>query len=116
MLLTNRSYYIELAREPAPVERLTFLSLLAVGAVSMLIAYRLSRPTGWRNRQVVFFALFAGALGFMAMEEISWGQRILDLEIPQFFLEYNAQENINLHNILHTYTSIRTHQINPPRF
>ncbi len=36
---------------------------------------------------------------FGAGEEVSWGQRILGLETPQWFREYNAQREINLQNL-----------------
>ena len=39
------------------------------------------------------------ALFFLfAMEEVSWGQRILGLETPGFLVTHNLQEEINLHN------------------
>lgn len=41
---------------------------------------------------VVFF--------FGAGEEISWGQRIFNLESSQFFIENNAQGETNLHNMV----------------
>jgi hypothetical protein len=42
--------------------------------------------------------LFAG-LFFVAMEEISWGQRILGAESPEFFKKHNAQGELTLHNL-----------------
>lgn len=33
-----------------------------------------------------------------ALEEISWGQRIFGIESPEFFLEYNYQQETNIHN------------------
>lgn len=41
-------------------------------------------------------ALFCGA----ALEEISWGQRILNYEAGRFFLSYNIQEEVNVHNLV----------------
>jgi hypothetical protein len=37
---------------------------------------------------------------FGAMEEISWGQRILGIESPGWFLKHNKQGEMNLHNLL----------------
>lgn len=42
-------------------------------------------------------ALFAA---FVAGEEISWGQRLLGYQPPRLFLEYNFQQEANLHNLL----------------
>ena len=39
--------------------------------------------------------LFLFGLG----EEISWGQRLLGLESPAFFQQYNTQMELNLHNL-----------------
>lgn len=51
--------------------------------------------------------LFSGVLVFLtllfvfgAMEELSWGQRILGRESSEFFLENNAQGETNFHNLV----------------
>lgn len=76
-------------------------SAIFLFAASMLLLYR-------------FFKLFkhkelfwkVGVLGlalvffFGAGEEISWGQRIFNVESSQYFLENNAQGETNLHNLV----------------
>ena len=42
--------------------------------------------------------MFALAAFFMAMEEVSWGQRIFQLETPGFFATHNYQKELSLHN------------------
>ncbi len=37
---------------------------------------------------------------FGAGEEISWGQRIFNIETPEFFKKHNAQKEMNLHNLV----------------
>lgn len=37
---------------------------------------------------------------FVAMEEISWGQRLLGYRPPAYFLEHNYQQEFNLHNVV----------------
>lgn len=68
-----------------------------------------SAVCGWR-----FFRLrkhrpllFSAVLGFLtlvflfgAMEELSWGQRLLGRESSEFFLENNAQGETNFHNLV----------------
>jgi len=49
-------------------------------------------------RRPGILALALGA-GFVAMEEISWGQRILGLDSPDLFAENNLQGELNLHNL-----------------
>jgi len=79
------------------IEWLTVLGLvLCAGAC----AYRIK--TLWGQKKV----LFIGVLAFMTMvfifgagEEISWGQRIFNVETSEFFEEHNAQGEMNLHNL-----------------
>lgn len=47
-----------------------------------------------------FFAVLALALFYTFMEEISWGQRIFNIESPDFFKQNNLQRETNLHNML----------------
>lgn len=52
------------------------------------------------NRQRLFFTLLSAALFYVVMEEISWGQRLLGFESPEFFKRHNLQDEANLHNLL----------------
>lgn len=52
-------------------------------------------------------ALFSGMLLFLTLlfffgagEELSWGQRIFNVESSEFFLEHNAQGETNFHNMV----------------
>ncbi len=46
-------------------------------------------------------AFFLGIFWLIfAMEEISWGQRILEIESPPLVEKYNYQEELNFHNFL----------------
>lgn len=54
-----------------------------------------------KRRWLVVLAavLMAGMMGLIGLEEISWGQRILEVESSEFFKENNMQGETNLHNI-----------------
>lgn len=73
--------------------------ILGVGAVVMgARLIRLRRCRGWQ---------FLGVTGFVTLlcifgmgEEISWGQRIFDIETPEYFLTYNKQAETGLHNLV----------------
>ena len=53
------------------------------------------------------FAFLLSASWFIfAMEEISWGQRIFDLQTPIFFMQHNYQQEINAHNFFNPYLEI----------
>jgi tetratricopeptide (TPR) repeat protein len=45
-----------------------------------------------------FFVLLGLAAFYTVMEEISWGQRLLQIDSPAFFARNNVQGEINLHN------------------
>ena len=44
------------------------------------------------------YILLCLGLFFVAMEEISWGQRLLGIRTPQMIAQYNAQSELSLHN------------------
>ncbi len=85
------------AREDNAIEDINFLLLLVI---SVLLLFRFFRhkqhkPRLWKLSILFFAFLFL----FGAGEEISWGQRIFNLESSEFFLENNRQDEINLHNL-----------------
>lgn len=53
-----------------------------------------------RNSQRVVYVLLALCAFFMAMEEISWGQRVFGWEGPKLLRESNLQSESNLHNLV----------------
>jgi hypothetical protein len=58
-----------------------------------------------------FVGLLSVLLFAAAMEEISWGQRALQIESPQFFIENSDQREINVHNVLQQALAIRTKHV-----
>ncbi len=84
------------AREDGFVENLT--SLFAFLS-ALILLYRLF--TLAKKGALFYVTTIVMVLGFIfiAGEEISWGQRIFDIESPKIFLEKNAQEETNLHNM-----------------
>lgn len=63
-----------------------------------------------KNQRPILFLFMTSLLGvfffFGAGEEISWGQRIFDVESSAFFSEHNAQGEMNLHNLVVNDTKI----------
>ncbi len=47
-----------------------------------------------------FFGILAVSFFYVAMEEISWGQRVIGFESPDYFKAKNLQGETNLHNFL----------------
>lgn len=87
-----------LVQEDGLVENLTALFLFAASGVSLfrLFEYRKMKKTWW----VFTAAMLAILFFFAAGEEISWGQRIFNIQSSEFFLENNKQAETNLHNLV----------------
>ncbi len=95
---TNTEQFTFYIREDGLVEYLTaiFLFLASVVALYRIFEYRkLKKPLWILTASVLAFLFF-----FAAGEEISWGQRIFNIESSDFFLENNIQDETNFHNLL----------------
>jgi hypothetical protein len=104
----DSKYYIALTLEDGVVEWATFGLLLLSGVLALVLAARLYRA---RERFVLFFALFGVFCVFLALEEISWVQRIFHIKSPQFFLENSSQREINVHNVIQKRLGVKTKHI-----
>ena len=78
--------------------------LFLVASVGFLILF--IRSSGFENsffgrrtRRNLFLGLLAAIMFISFGEEISWGQRVLGFQTPQFLAGLNAQNETNLHNI-----------------
>ncbi len=87
----------EFTVEDGFTEWVTAITLFAVFCLSVRRFVVARRNFGLRGRftLLLLIALFL----FGAGEEISWGQRIFDIETPQILVERNAQKEMNLHNL-----------------
>jgi len=85
-------------REDGFLETGTFLGLIASATLCL---YRAATLRTERPRMfIASLTMMAAVLVFGAGEEISWGQRILGIESPEFFEANNAQGETNLHNMV----------------
>ncbi len=87
-----------LVQEDGVLEWCTFWAFLLAGGVSIVNASRELR----RRRLPWWFAGLALFCFLVAMEEISWGQRLLGYRPPAYFLEHNFQQEFNFHNVVPT--------------
>lgn len=87
-----------LVQEDGLVENLTALFLFGASMVGLyrVFEYRKMKKPLW----VLTAALIAILFFFAAGEEISWGQRIFNIQSSEFFLEHNKQAETNLHNMI----------------
>lgn len=93
-----RMFEDHMVREDGPVEWLTVLALFIGFILCLYRAYILKpfRPLFFRLCLIVMAGIFFFGVG----EEISWGQRLFNIESPKFFKTYNSQQETNLHNLI----------------
>ncbi len=92
--------YLKLLREDGVVERLTAGLLFFAALISLVALLKLPEPLRWAR---LFLALFAIFSGLMALEEISWGQRALQIQPTAFWQDYSDQKETNVHNVVQHY-------------
>ena len=87
--------YDRLSQEDGWIEWSTVWAFL----VACGLWLRSARREG-RHAWALAFPLAVAAFCFLvAMEEMSWGQRLLGAQAPDYFLEHNSQLEANLHNL-----------------
>ena len=82
--------------EDGPVEVSTAVFYFIAFVLSIIISIKL-----FKQKKKLFAALYlllSAGFFFIAFEEISWAQRIFQLETPEFF-EDNIQDEIGFHNL-----------------
>ena len=88
--------YVQLAQEDGVVEWATVLAL-APALVLAIRGFRRARAHGgaawWFYGGLALFCVF------FAGEEISWAQRLFAYRPPEYFLEHNTQQELNVHNL-----------------
>lgn len=97
-----RLYWVVMAVEDGPAEYSTSLIYLIASFLTSAMLFRLYKQ---QKLGIVagIIGLMAAAFFFVAMEEISWGQRIFEVSSPEFFQTHNNQGEITLHNFLTRY-------------
>ncbi len=96
-----KDFYYMSAQEDEYLEWGTFWAFIFAAAVCVLAGVWQRRTTGdlpWFLFGVAVFCVV------VAMEEISWGQRVFAYRPPVYFLEHNFQQELNVHNVMSTST------------
>lgn len=97
LLLAVRPMWLALTAEDGPLEWVQFLVVVAIVAATAGLGLT-SWRRGLRAWGILYGLVALGAL-FVAIEEISWGQRIVGLVTPAELEEINRQGETNVHNI-----------------
>lgn len=94
--LRNNQLFRVLVEDDHLVEYSQFLLLIFSSLISFLLG-----KYWWKKEKILAILFFLLALGcfFVAGEEISWGQRIFNIETPQQLAEKNMQQELTVHNI-----------------
>ncbi|MDD3679550.1 MAG: hypothetical protein PHX72_01700, partial [Candidatus Shapirobacteria bacterium] len=90
------NYHVFIA-EDGPVEYAQFILFLLAGIFFLASAINLLKK---KTFLVGFcYLLFSFAAFFVAIEEISWGQRLLQIDTPEMIAQQNSQNEITIHNL-----------------
>jgi len=84
--------------EDGEIEYGTVILLLA-SCVLILYRWLKLRKVHSLYFSLISLLIFIGFF-FVAGEELSWGQRIIGIETTEYFKENNAQQELNLHNLV----------------
>jgi hypothetical protein len=99
MLQSNPDFYYVALQEDQVPEWMTFWAFFISGILFTQAAYR---HYGAESR-IPWFLLCVGIFCFfVALEEISWGQRLFGYQPPAYFLQQNFQQEFNFHNVVDT--------------
>lgn len=91
-------FLVQTLQEDQAAEWVTAWAFVITGLLYLRVGIR--QPGGFRWRWYpIGLALFCI---LVALEEISWGQRLLGYRPPEYFLAENFQQEFNVHNILAT--------------
>ena len=92
----RNDFYNFFAGEDGPIEYATSIVYFLSFVFSVILTVIFIRQK--KNLLAILFLLLSIPFFIIAMEEISWGQRIFDVENTGFFLD-NLQNETNFHNL-----------------
>ena len=97
LMTANISRFAYIASEDGGLETMQF----AFDLLSATLCVYLCRLFYSHNQKETAFLFAVGVafFFFIAMEELSWGQRIFQYPTPPWMLAHNKQQEFNLHNI-----------------
>lgn len=89
--------YRTIIQEDGPLENAQAAGYLAASLISLSVAVSFARR---RHAPDALLSLaLTAALLLVCLEEVSWGQRVLDLPTPEYFKAHNVQGELTLHNL-----------------
>lgn len=98
LMKTNEELFMKIIREDSILEYIQFFLYILSGIFTIKIVKRLIELKESKFK-IIAFSLLAILFFFIAFEEISWGQRILNIETPDSIASNNAQGELTVHNL-----------------
>ncbi|PCJ19720.1 MAG: hypothetical protein COB04_05275 [Gammaproteobacteria bacterium] len=95
--LISPAFYVDLIKEDSFIEYLQAFIYFSASIITFLVVVRFFRNSKYSHG--VLYAVLSVGLLFIALEEISWGQRIFDIPNTEYFEEHNFQREISIHNL-----------------
>ncbi len=96
-ILSAKWYWYIIAMEDGPIEYGTSIIYL----LACILSFSISKGL-YKQRHMLFsllyFILSVGFI-FICLEEVSWGQRIFNVQTPEALMKYNTQKELTLHNM-----------------
>jgi uncharacterized membrane protein YfbV (UPF0208 family) len=89
--------FLEIVKEDRVIENSQFMVLTLGSIATGVIAWHRAQKKEYLG--MIFAAIFSFSLFAIAGDEISWMQRNLDIEPPNYFMENNRQQEISFHNL-----------------
>ncbi|MEL7155694.1 MAG: hypothetical protein AAFN30_03740 [Actinomycetota bacterium] len=100
LLLVDPAALSRMVREDGPIEWASAGLAFAAGGLYAAAAVSHVRRRGPTNPLTIgALVVAAGIALLLGLEEISWFQRVFDVESPEFMLNRNGQQELNLHNL-----------------
>lgn len=96
--ISTDAFLIYFGNEDSLIENATALGLAVAGLV--LVRRVIMHRTSLSRSALVLGLLYGAAYIWVAGEEISWGQRILGFDSPEYFQENNDQQEFTFHNLV----------------
>jgi hypothetical protein len=95
-IVVPRDVKIPMLTEGGPVETLQEISLLCAFFIAVWALFKIN----WSTQKWIglWFALAAACCFYVGGEEISWGQHLVNWTTPEYWSQYNDQNETNLHN------------------
>ena len=93
----SSTVYNLFVEEDGIIEYSTAIFLLSVSIYLINKLLKTVKVISSKNIGIIIFSII---FFFGFGEEISWGQRIFNIETPNFFIEDNLQSETNIHNLM----------------